>query len=152
MRLFGQTVITLIIFRNEDLVYSHVNTFFGPNLSLYKCDVKCYSEENILNHIFLSLNSFCYETILKSAHKSMNPIQTRYTGWPRSYRKYILQITPPSQYGYAKLQHRFAVTSGSPSILLLFMSFQFFLLLHFDLNKAFDLILHFLFFLNYEFW
>ena len=39
-----------------------------------------------------------------------------YTGWPRSYRKYIEQITQPSQYGYAKLQHIFAVTSGSPSI------------------------------------
>ena len=26
-----------------------------------------------------------------------------YTGWPRSYRKYILQITQPSQHGYAKL-------------------------------------------------
>ena len=37
-----------------------------------------------------------------------------YTGWPRSYRKYLLQITQPSQYGYAKLQYRFAVTSGSP--------------------------------------
>ena len=33
----------------------------------------------------------------------------------RSYRKYILQITQPSLYGYAKLQYRFAVTSGSPS-------------------------------------
>ena len=31
-----------------------------------------------------------------------------HTGWPRSYRKYILQITHPSQY-------RYAVTSGSPS-------------------------------------
>ena len=40
-----------------------------------------------------------------------------YTGWPRSYRKYILQITQTSQYGYAKLQYRFAVTSGSPSSL-----------------------------------
>ena len=39
----------------------------------------------------------------------------RNTGWPRSYRKYILQITQPSQYGYAKLQYRFAVTSLSPS-------------------------------------
>ena len=37
-------------------------------------------------------------------------------GWPRSYRKYILQITQLSQYRYAKLQHRFAVTSGSPSM------------------------------------
>ena len=35
------------------------------------------------------------------------------TGWPRSYRKYILQITQPSQYGYAKLQYRFAVTYWS---------------------------------------
>ena len=31
------------------------------------------------------------------------------------YRKYIQQITQPSQYRYAKLQYRFAVTSGSPS-------------------------------------
>ena len=38
-----------------------------------------------------------------------------YTGWPRRYRKYILQITQPSQYGYAKLKYRFAVISGSPS-------------------------------------
>ena len=36
--------------------------------------------------------------------------------WPRSYRKYILQITQPSQYRYATLQYRFAVTSGSPSM------------------------------------
>ena len=38
-----------------------------------------------------------------------------HTGWPRSYRKYILQIMQPSQYENAKLQYRFAVTSGSPS-------------------------------------
>ena len=38
------------------------------------------------------------------------------TGWPRSYRKYILQTTQPSQYRYAKLKYIFAVTSGSPSI------------------------------------
>ena len=37
------------------------------------------------------------------------------TGWPRSSRKYILKITQPSQYGYAKLQYRFAVTAGSSS-------------------------------------
>ena len=37
------------------------------------------------------------------------------TRWPGSYRKYIMQITQPSQYGYAKLQYRFAVTSWSPS-------------------------------------
>ena len=36
--------------------------------------------------------------------------------WPRSYRKYILQITQPFQSRYAKLQYRFAVTTGSPSI------------------------------------
>ena len=38
------------------------------------------------------------------------------TGWPRSYSKYILQITQPSQYRYAKLQYIFAVTSVSPSM------------------------------------
>ena len=32
------------------------------------------------------------------------------------YRKQILQITQPSQYRFAKLQCRYAVTSGSPSI------------------------------------
>ena len=39
------------------------------------------------------------------------------TGSPRSYRngKYMLQITQPFQYKYAKLQYRFAVTSGAPS-------------------------------------
>ena len=41
-----------------------------------------------------------------------------HTGWPRSYRKYILQITQPSQYRYTKLQYRFAVTSGSPSTII----------------------------------
>ena len=40
------------------------------------------------------------------------------TGWPRSYHKYMLQITQHSQYGYAKLQYRFAVTSGSPSTII----------------------------------
>ena len=29
--------------------------------------------------------------------------------------EYLLQITQPSQYGYAKSRYRFAVTSGSPS-------------------------------------
>ena len=43
-------------------------------------------------------------------------LHTICTWWPRSYRKYILQITQPSQYRYAKLQYRFAITSGSPSI------------------------------------
>ena len=37
------------------------------------------------------------------------------TGWPRSYRIYILQITQNSQYRYADLKYTFAVTSGSPS-------------------------------------
>ena len=36
------------------------------------------------------------------------------TGLPRSYRKYIQQITQPSLYRYEKLQYRFAVTSWSP--------------------------------------
>ena len=42
----------------------------------------------------------------------MSPI----LGDPRSYRKYILQITQPSQNGCAKLQYIFAVNSGSPSM------------------------------------
>ena len=49
-----------------------------------------------------------------TAYSGVN-VNCETTGWPRSYRKYILQIRQPSQYGYAKLQYRFAVTSGSPS-------------------------------------
>ena len=37
------------------------------------------------------------------------------TGWQRSYLKYIVQITQPSQ--YANLQYRYAVTSGSTSMI-----------------------------------
>ena len=48
-------------------------------------------------------------------------ILVRCTGWPRSYCKYMLQITQPSQYGYEKLQYRFAITSGSPSTLLAYV-------------------------------
>ena len=39
-------------------------------------------------------------------------------GDPEVNNKYILQIAQPSKYGYTKLQYRFAVTSGSPSIVL----------------------------------
>ena len=42
-----------------------------------------------------------------------------YTGCPISYHKYKLQITQPFHYRYVKLQFRFAVISGSPSILSL---------------------------------
>ena len=52
--------------------------------------------------------------------KSTKICETKWsTGWSRSYRKCILQITQPSQYRYAKLQYStvFAVTSGSPSSL-----------------------------------
>ena len=38
------------------------------------------------------------------------------TGCPISYRKYILQITQPTKYKYTKLQNRFAVISGAPSM------------------------------------
>ena len=34
------------------------------------------------------------------------------------YRKYILEITQPSQYRYTQLQYRFAVISEAPSICL----------------------------------
>ena len=45
----------------------------------------------------------------------LNIIFTDATEGSISYRKYILQITQPSEYRYAKLQYRFAVISGSPS-------------------------------------
>ena len=53
-----------------------------------------------------SLIYFSYTYIIQSI------IQFIHTGWPRSYCKYILQIPQPSQYRYAKLQYKFAVTSG----------------------------------------
>ena len=53
--------------------------------------------------------------IEKQSHKK-KLLRTRPTWWHRSYRKYILQTTQPSQYRNAKLQYRFVVTSGSPSI------------------------------------
>ena len=62
-------------------------------------------------------------------------IKARYTGWPRSYRKYILQITQPSQYGYAKLQYRCAVTSGSSSNTISTP-------LKLDLGNAFKIVQH----------
>ena len=37
------------------------------------------------------------------------------TRCPISDRKYILQITQPSQYKHTKLQYRFAVISDAPS-------------------------------------
>ena len=45
---------------------------------------------------------------IKTIHDSKDVLVKK-----KSYRKYILQITQPSQYRYAKLQYRFAVTSGS---------------------------------------
>ena len=40
----------------------------------------------------------------------------------QGYRKYILLITQPSQYRYAKLQYRYAVISGSPSTSTIYLS------------------------------
>ena len=48
-----------------------------------------------------------------------------YAGWSISYRKYILQITQPSQYRYSKLQYRFAV----------FLGHQVHIILHIFTNK-----------------
>ena len=57
-----------------------------------------------------------YVRLMSTFRLSNNPKRSiPITGWPRSYRKYLLQITQPSQYRYANLQYRFAVTSGSPS-------------------------------------
>ena len=65
------------------------------------------------------------------------------TGWPRSYRKYILQITQPSQYIYAKLLYRFTVTSGSPSILIL-VWLELYFFFRFQVNRL-SISKHFLF-------
>ena len=57
--------------------------------------------------------------IVKLYTSICSAINVKRTGWARSYRKYLLQITQPSQYWYAKIQYRFAVTSGSPSSIIL---------------------------------
>ena len=51
-------------------------------------------------------------------HVSLTIPHAIYTGYPISYRKYILKITQPSQYEYTKLQYRFAVISGAPSTMV----------------------------------
>ena len=68
----------------------------------------------VREHLFGNIS--CYHNSVISTYF---PEKISATGWPRSYRKYILLITQPSQYGYAKLQYRFAVTSWSPSTLAL---------------------------------
>ena len=64
-------------------------------------------------------NIYCFSIIITifvyCILNSLYMVTNGYTGWPSSYRKYILKITQPSQYRYAKLQYRFVVTSGSPS-------------------------------------
>ena len=71
--------------------------------------------------LFTSLNhQLSFDDVVMSARSSQSYqlIKKNHdanTGWSISYRKYILKITQPSQYRYAKLQYRFAVISGSPS-------------------------------------
>ena len=45
-------------------------------------------------------------------------VTTSWTDCMQRVTQKLPQITQPSQYGYANLQYRFEVTSGSPSILL----------------------------------
>ena len=66
----------------------------------------------VLYHIVQRIHILCVNQS-KAPTSQLN--QAFHTGSPRSYRKHILQITQPSQYRYAKLQYRFAVTSGSTS-------------------------------------
>ena len=56
---------------------------------------------------------FTHRVLIKNRTTNFN------TGWPRSYRKYILQITKTSLNRYEKLQYRFAVNSGSPSSIVI---------------------------------
>ena len=60
------------------------------------------------------------------------------TGWSISYRKYILQIMQPSQYRYAKLQFRFAVTSlGHPVTVIVYGCPQFILMMTFKVKNVY---------------
>ena len=59
--------------------------------------------------------NLCEESLMRNNLCVHQIFRFTTTGWPRSYRKYILQITQPSQYRCAKLQYMFAVNSGSPS-------------------------------------
>ena len=47
------------------------------------------------------------------SHRKLIILHTRRSIY---YRKYILQITQPSQYRYSQSQYRFAVISAAPSI------------------------------------
>ena len=115
--------------------YSSVNRYLDPPYVFSSCKVSCCIPERETRRMPPStFMAFLFqESNLEFSHTEENMYvwlycgcKTRYTiyiqgyiaftGWPRSYRKYILQITQTSQYRYAKLQYRFSVTSGSPSI------------------------------------
>ena len=91
-------------------------------MSIADFEVKVFLKEKHINPILLTRYFFLHFSesqqicIYERLKVHYFPAGFVFTWAPRSYRKYILQVTQPSQYIYANLQYRFAVTSGSPSI------------------------------------
>ena len=86
--------------------YIYFHSKFEPLfVSIYKVFNKTY--HNVYIHSFTFFSEYTFITSLK--------ICFVYTDRFTYYRKYILQITQPSQYICTQLQYRFAVISEAPS-------------------------------------
>ena len=93
------------------LLPSHVS-LFSPFLTTFPTIFHFLS---VLSCCFFLLWNTLFPTLVGCHWNSQSLRFRSNTVRPRSYRKFILQITQPFQYGYANFQYRCAVTSGSPS-------------------------------------
>ena len=121
-----------ILFEHPSLIYKTCkfwnNSYKSYIKILFYVSTKTLFFSILFGHKYHSTSNLKYKTLALAnilwRHMETKPLHACTplidcdTGWPRSYRKYILQITQPSQYGYTKLQYRFAATSGSPSIII----------------------------------
>ena len=91
-----------------------LSLYLNTLIEFYELLIKIYltfKSFNFLGSEILELNRNLNDTKSTLGKQLLSPsVGPHYTGWPRSYRKYMLQITQSSQYKYAKLQYRFAVT------------------------------------------
>ena len=73
--------------------------------AVYICD-NFWVTQWILIQLF-SIGFLPFSTFVRNWIYKLETLD-QYTGWPRSYRKYILQITQPSQYRTLTIQYKFA--------------------------------------------
>ena len=93
---------------DRDPIQSFMALFLERSFS-----IKCASISHSKTHsLIMSLTFSCLPYII---HNRDYSIFLCYTDGFTYYRKYILQITQPSQYRSTQLQYRFAVISDAPS-------------------------------------